>query len=363
MVLEVPLPATYSRLDERSGPVLGGLTWLGPRVPYEGPYRGDTFPLTWGDDDVIYASAGDPVSHKGDGIDVEALLGDPEHLRIEVLNLMPNFTGSGGHGAKSTGMLCLKGVLYMMVHNLGHRTGENAEKCHGYDAQVFLSRDKGKTWEPDLASVERSPMFPGRDFGSPAFINYGKDHDGATDGYVYAVSGQGWANGDQLKVARVDADQIMDGAAWEFVGDVKPDGQPIWVTDQRAAAPVLTDPGFCGYPDVVYVPSIKRYVFLGWHFKVERPDKYSPDDGSELAVYEAPNPWGPFSLVAKLDWETAAVTPYNPRLPLKWFDAEKLEGWLLFSGSWRNGGTSEFYRANVRKFRFERREAPWQSRS
>jgi hypothetical protein len=40
--------------------------------------------------------------------------------------------------------------------------------------------------------------------------------------------------------------------------------------------------------------------------------------------------------------------------PLTWADDEKLEGYLLFSGSWRNGGSSEFYRVHVRRFRLER---------
>ncbi len=58
--------------------------------------------------------------------------------------------------------------------------------------------------------------------------------------------------------------------------------------------------------------------------------------------------------MAKMDWETPEVTPYNPRLPLSWFDDGKLEGCLLFSGSWRNSGSSEFYRAQVRRFMLER---------
>jgi len=55
---------------------------------------------------------------------------------------------------------------------------------------------------------------------------------------------------------------------------------------------------------------------------------------------QAPSRWG---------------TPYNPRLPLSWFDDGSLEGYLLPSGSWRNSGSSEFYQAQVRRFRLEHR--------
>ena len=109
-----------------------------------------------------------------------------------------------------------------------------------------------------------------------------------------------------------------------------------------------------GCADCAYISSLKRYLLLTWRFKVERPDKYSPDDGSELAIYEAPQPWGPYSVVSKMDWETSEVTPYGPRLPLKWFNADSLEGYLLFSGTWRNGGQTEFYRPQVRKFKLLR---------
>lgn len=334
--------------------VLSGITWLGSRVPASGNYKSDTFPVTWTDDDLMYSSGGDPVSEGHDGLDIVSIQGSAEKYQIHVINNMPHFRGSGGNGLKPTGLLCRKGILYLFAQNLGMRGNENAEKSHGYDAQIFQSKDHGKTWEPDIETVRKSPMFPGREFGSPCFVNYGKDNANATDGFVYALSGQGWANGNTLKVGRVPADPIMDIAAWEFVGGFDGFRNPVWIKDFKAAVPVLEDTGFLGYPDCVYIASLKRYLLLDWRFKVERPEKYSPDDGSELAIYEAPQPWGPYSVVAKMDWETPEVTPYNPRLPLMWFDSKKLEGYLLFSGSWRNGGSSEFYRPQVRRFKLQR---------
>ena len=335
--------------------VLSGLAWLGPRVPSPGSYKSDTFPVTWADDDLLYSAGGDPVSEKRpDGMDVISIQGNPSDYRIKVVNEMPGFTGWGGDGLKPTGMLCRKGVLYLFAQNLGQHSSENAEKSHGYDAQVFQSGDKGKTWEPDIGTVKTSPMFPGRDFASPCFINYGKDNAAATDGFVYSLSGPGFANGNVLKLGRVPADKIMDRSAWEFVGGFDSTRNPLWTENSNAAVPVLEDKGFIGYPECVYIASLKRYLLLTWRFKVERPDKYSSDDGSELAIYEALQPWGPYSVVTKMDWETPEVTPYAPRLPLKWFDADTLEGSLLFSGSWRNGGQSEFYRPHVRRFKLLR---------
>ncbi|MGH9613737.1 MAG: hypothetical protein ACRD4P_11715, partial [Bryobacteraceae bacterium] len=65
-----------------------------------------------------------------------------------------------------------------------------------------------------------------------------------------------------------------------------------------------------------------------------------------------PEPWGPFTFVYHEDpWESVALNPYSPRMPLKWFDHAKQRGWLLFSGSWRSGGKTPDYRAHVRPFR------------
>jgi hypothetical protein len=120
----------------------------------------------------------------------------------------------------------------------------------------------------------------------------------------------------------------------------------------KRAVPVISHPGYLGMVDMVYLSSLRRYLLLGWRNKV----KSDPDAGSELIVYDAPEPWGPFTIVHHEDpWESVELNPYNPRLPLKWFDHERLEGWLLFSGSWRLDGLSPTYRAHVRKFRLKAR--------
>ena len=89
---------------------------------------------------------------------------------------------------------------------LPHRAGSQ----HGSDATVVCSKDRGKTWEPELNGIQAGlvaeqwneekriwltteeqrknfkgwkPMFPGADFGGPSFVQFGKDNQDAIDGY------------------------------------------------------------------------------------------------------------------------------------------------------------------------------------
>lgn len=335
--------------------ILRGIEWLSEAVPYPEPdKRGDTFPVTWAADDNIYTSAGDPVwPDKDSGLDVECLTGPAPAYRVERVNPMRAYSGWGGCGPKPTGFISVKGILYLAFQNM---TGSSAlapnpleimtTYGHGYDAQIVQSRDFGKTWEPDLKTISK-PMFPGRKFAAPAFINYGKDNEGAAE-FAYAISGEGWDNGTHLRLGRVPAADIMNAGSWEWVSGMSTDKRPNWSKSLEDAAPVLTDPGYLGYVDMTYIRAINRYLVLSWHHKV----KCNPDTGSELIVYDSPEPWGPFTLVHHEDpWESAELNPYNPRLPLKWFDQTKLEGWMLFSGSWRLGGKTPHYRSHVKHFR------------
>jgi hypothetical protein len=192
-------PAPHSHVEIPASPVIRGFEWTGNTVPYsEAEKRGDTFPVTWAKNDRLYTSAGDPVwPDKGSGLDFECIDGFAPDIRISRVNRMDDFLGAGGSGPKPTGLISAGGVLYLAFQNgagRGENTRDNADVVvnygHGYDAQIIASSDFGSTWTPLLKEIEK-PMFSGRVFGAPAFINFGKDNTGARDSFIYAISGEG----------------------------------------------------------------------------------------------------------------------------------------------------------------------------
>jgi len=355
-------PAAHRIVSLPKSNVIRSFEWLGPSVPNpETGQRGDTFPITWAADNNLYTSACDPEwTDKGSGFDFECLSGPAPNYTLTRPNTMPSFSGSGGAGLKSTGLISVGGTLYLAIQNVtgpGDNSGLNtdiynmyANYGHGYDAHVIASSDFGRTWTVSSPKQIQKPMFPGRTFASAAFVNFGKDNAGALDNFVYAISGEGWDNGIHCRLGRVPHDQILNGTSWQWVSAIN-QGVPTWTSKMGQATPILTHPGYLGYVDMVYIASLKRYLLLAWTNKV----KADPDSGSELLIYDSPQPWGPFTMVYHEDpWESIPLNPYNPRLPLKWFNPVTLEGWLLYSGSWRNGGQTPTYRIHVRPFRLQR---------
>ena len=333
------------------------LVWLSERVPYpEAAVSGDTYPMTWADDDEIYTSSGDPnwgwcISETG--LDVECFSGSPPHYAITRPSVMQDFMGGGGSGPKPSGMVCVDGKLYLAVQNLRGRKPprHGTESQHGSDAHILVSKDHGKTWSPGFADIA-APMFPGNLFGGPSFVNVGRNNAGARDEYVYAVSADQWDNGSEMRLGRVPADCILDVKKWEWVSNTDADGGVQWTSDLGKSVPVLVRDREFGLPDMVYLKSIERYMLLTWSLHAD----FDPKQGSRLFIYESPEPWGPFTLVyAEEMWEETAVNPYCPRLPLKWMEADGVTGWLQFSGSWGSGhdrkGFRPYYRSNIRKFK------------
>ncbi len=329
-----------------------GIEWLGERIPY--PIReiqGDTFPMTWAHDDEIYTSAGDPLwGESRGGLDVEKFSGMPPDYTITKVDHMNDYVGGGGDGPKPSGMICVDGVLYLAFQNLRRmqKPPFSLLSQHGSDAQIVYSPERGVRWVPSLGNIS-TPMFPGHKFGGPAFINFGQNNANARDKYVYAVSSDQWDNGSNLRLGRVPADGIMRREAWEWICAFEPSGEPAWHHDLEEAVPVLSIHRWIGLPDMVYLAGIQRYLLLTWRLHKD----FSGDDGTDLLVFEAPEPWGPFSLAHYEEyWEGKEFNPYCPRLPLKWMDPDGITGWMQFSGSWSQTGQKlGYYRSNVRRFR------------
>lgn len=328
---------------------ISGIQWLSECIPYGEPeIKGDTFPMTWADDGHLYTSAGDPLwGEEISGLDVQVFTGKPPEYAIRKVNPMVEYQGWGGQGPKPSGMICVDGVLYLAAQNmLGLKPpAYGTDSQHGSDATILCSYDHGATWSPPR---DAPPMFPGALFGGPAFINFGRNNAGARDEYIYAVSGDQWDNGSTLRLGRAPANEIMNRAAWEWVSGLSVAQHPAWSSCLEYAYPILTHPRAVSLPEMVYLAAVERYLLLTWRLH----EDFSPDAGSDLYIYEAPEPWGPFTLVYEEEfWEGQEVNPYCPRLPLAWLEDDGLTGWLQFSGTWRDGGKTPYYRSNVRKFR------------
>jgi hypothetical protein len=332
--------------------LIRGIQWTGDRIPYPQPdVMGDSFPMTWADDGEIYTSAGDPLwGDTPNGLDVEKLSGEPTSYTITKVNPMNDYLGWGGDGPKPSGMLCVDGVLYLAFQNLlrARKAPFSLRSQHGSDAHIIYSTSRGAIWVPAFGNI-KTPMFPGHRFGGPAFINYGQNNANARDGFAYAVSSDQWDNGSNLRLGRVPLDSIVRREAWEWVCSFMPVGDPAWSPDLEEAVPVLSLHRWISIPEMVYLAGIRRYLLLLWRLHQD----FSPDDGTDLMILDAPEPWGPFSLVHFEEyWEGKEYNPYCPRIPLKWLQSDGVSGWLQFSGSWGpRAQKAGYYRSNVRPFR------------
>jgi len=332
--------------------LIEGIEWMSDRIPYpDEAVTGDTYPMTWATDGDIYTSSGDPLwGETPSGLDIEKFRGGPTDYRITKVNSMNDYLGWCGDGPKPSGMICVDGILYLAVQNSRRcqRPPHSLVSQHGSDAQIVYSCNQGLFWVPALANIAE-PMFPGHKFGGPAFINFGKDNAGARDSFVYAVSSDQFDNGSNLRLGRAPADSLMRREAWQWVCAFDPSGEPAWHSDIDEAIPILSLHRWIGLPDMVYLAGIRRYLLFTWRLHAD----FSTDDGTDLLILEAPEPWGPFSLVHFEEyWEGKFFNPYCPRLPLKWVEPDGVTCWLQFSGRWGLVGLQErYYRSNVRQMR------------
>ncbi|MBL8178488.1 MAG: serine hydrolase [Bryobacterales bacterium] len=262
----------------------------------------DNWPLTWGDDNAMYTVYGDGTGFEP-GVEEKLSMGfarikgsplvyEAENIRSET----GERKGDGAKGLKASGLLMVDQVLYMWVRNAAN-------------SELWSSADRAVTWKQHFRWKES--------FGSPVFLNFGKNYEGARDGYVYVYSqdgGSAYKPDDGIVLARVLRGKVTDQRAYEFwAGDGK------WTRDIGKRQPVFRFAGHCERTDAVYHAGLKRYLLAV---------SYGHDGG--WGIYDAPEPWGP--------WTTAFHTPewdlgktHGYRLPAKWMQGLNL--YLVFSGA------------------------------
>lgn len=279
----------------------------------------DNWAVTWGPDDNIYTTWGDGEGFGGRdaGMGVARIEGPPENFVGTNLWGVPR----GYTGGKSVGILSVNGVLYMFA---GPKSGRTAWT----ETWLQWSNDLGKTWQ--LSEI----FFRHTDgFAKPNFLNFGRDYAGARDEFIY-VYGVDASHGFgeravKLNLARVHKKSIKDRSAYEFFKGLDGNGSPLWTSDVAKRSPVFVDAmgGISDSPSVIFNSALNRYFIS----KTHNTKQSKPPHGG-LGIFDAPNPWGPWTTVKYVDKWMGSTKMYFATFPTKWISSDGLTMWMVYTG-------------------------------
>lgn len=323
--------------------------------PFFPMFCGDLWPVTWADDGNMYAANGDGFAWQWwpTDIAVSRIEGKPP---LMAGHTSPAATGNMIAGKwpprwklsrKPTGMTCVDGKLYMFFQNLAAWTTPN-EFGEAPHASLSVSEDYGVTWHYDRAR----PMFTDYVFTTGFFLDFGKCGEWAIDEYIYVYGlDYNWRHSPgfvqtKMFLARVSPADLLRIGGWEFFTGLV-EGEPTWSADIDDRVPTLQDdteygPGQGGIAQgsVVYIPALNRYLYSSW-----------ADVG--WMFYEAPQPWGPWTLVLFYPWNEEPMSDtyhggYATVIPSKLLDEDGGGGWI--SASLLGAMDNRYYRYNLRRF-------------
>jgi len=320
---------------------------------------GDMWPLTWGADDNIYGAAGD---NRGSPMNFWRIRGKPNmepyqywsHQNDWFVDLVDNLPLDPAiyckdprvdpkWGLKPAGLLDIDGTLYFAVEAHNYGTDPIFTRQHNIHGWIMTTNDYGKTWNREATPLY---FFTGR-LASCHFLQFGRGYEGARDEYVYAYfpaaddGNSYWENGDYLLLGRVPKEKILVRDDWEFFTGLTDKGRPIWNKNDELAIPVFRYNKMTGENHISYNPGIKRYIIGSYGFVDDdmnpRPNHQGrwPQSAyrSQLTLYEAPQPWGPWFLFHQDDnWGTYG--DYQPNFPPKWMSEDGLTMFMVSSGTY-----------------------------
>ncbi len=302
---------------------------------------GDLWPSCWADDGNLYTANGDGTAFAGGSnrfdMAVSKVTGTPTNLSGLTLatNVGSNWSGAS-YNRKPTGMVCTGSAIYLAFQNLNLHTFNDAPA-----ASIAKSTDHGATWTWDTSgpmfgtpTVPNSPL--AYKFTTIFFLDYGQNSQHAIDGYVYAYGlDNEWRDQMTLYLARVPSGSIQNRSAWTFFTGRDGGGNPLWSSDITVKAPVLEDDRLLypvmfgtdcptsqpviGQGGVVYDAPLSRYLFASWSC-------------ATLELYDAPQPWGPWSLVSSRDLTPLRLLQsrgqYGTNIPSKFISSDGKTLWL-----------------------------------
>jgi len=315
-------PAGKATAPSRS-PVIKEIRWSPPETIVRKAKGSDNWPMTWAEDDALYAAYGDgngfePFVAEKLSLGFAKITGAPPDFNGENLRSPTGEArGQGAAGKKAGGMLMVDGVLYLLARNAAN-------------SQLAWSRDRGKTWAwADWKFTES--------FGCPTFLNFGRNYAGARDEFVYVYSpdrDSAYEVADSLALARAPKGRIHEREAYEFFAGLDGAGRPKWTRDLARRAAAFTNPGRCYRSGVTYNAALRRYLLVQpvpGAASRDRDGKIDVRFSGGLAIYDAPEPWGPWTTAFFAErWDVGPGDTAS--FPTKWMSADGRTLYLVFSG-------------------------------
>ena len=324
-----PNPQTPASTQARPGAspyprssIIKKLTWDKQVVKLKAG-AGDNWPITWVGDDLQITALGDGPGFSSRkpslSLGFARIYGDPPNVRAEdFVSNVDTPEGGGSAGIKSSGLLMVDQTLYMFIRNY---------KPDGDDfkhSRMAWSKDRGITWT-------WANWYFSDTFGCPEFLQFGKSYQGARDDYVYIASqdgGSAYGFSPDIVLARVPKQLVSERNRWEFFSGLNATGSPAWSPDIARRKPIFTDPNGTQRIAITHNWALKRYILTTSHLPPGRRAMHT----AALGVFDAPEPWGPWTTVFyDDDWAKGART-YHHKFPTKWMSADGKSMWLLFSG-------------------------------
>jgi hypothetical protein len=310
-----PTATEMRRVEISASPVITAAAPDGPPIePFVSD--GDLWMSTWAGDGALYCGWGDGkgVGSRFTDCGIARFTGPLPDIRAEA-RCIDAPTAVPAVNDKPSSLLAMGGRLYGAFHSpLG-------DAWIGY---LATSEDGGATWqrvgfyqEKETPPQNASPWT--RDRGSPFrclfLVNRGQDHTLDRDGWVYALGiGQEWGWSGGVTLARVREADLLRYAAWEYLSGLE-DGIPAWSAAQEGALPL---PGLFAQEQgsAMYHAGLGRYLFL-----------------TARALFDAPHPWGPWTLAGSWGDDTGPVEwqgGYQPGIVSK--DAGPDSFWFTLAG-------------------------------
>jgi hypothetical protein len=268
----------------------------------------DLWPSTWGADGSTYLFFGDGGGFFGSDTSGRTSFGiarltgsDPVASTSDASNVYGGLNGAHPStlNGKAGSVLAVGADFYALggIYRSGETGGPSGSPNH---YEIISSIGNAYSWQDsswDFCAADAQGNVTHGTFCATSFVHFGRGNSAAFDSFVYMTASPagGWFSATPTPgpastyLMRAPKDAMTTQSSYTYYAGLDATGAPVWSANDADAQPIFTDRNDrpMGLGPMVYDPGLGLLVAVAQGPKV-----------AEVALYESPNPWGPWSTVA-----------------------------------------------------------------